>query len=940
MSLRGLAFVVLVLVSTVGSPTLSVFAADSDQAGRFYEDGLVRMKAGDIDGAIIQLKNAVKADPGMLAAQALLGRAFLANSQPVAAQESLERALRMGIAPTEVAIPLGQALLMQGKVAELIDRFPPEMLDGSRRAELLVLRGEALLRNGDPGAASSAFMDALAIDPGSVPALLSMARFSADRGRKDEAKRFVEQAIGIAPADAGARYVKGIVLQSGGDPGGALAAYAEAVSINPRFVDARVARVSLLLDAGRDADAKGELEYLEREFPGEPRANYLRAVFLARKGDTEGTRAALAAAGKVLAPASPDILKHQAPDLLLLAGLVFHGLGEHQRAQSYLEAFLGTSPNHVGARKLLGAILLARRDYVSAIKILEPTRRLAPRDPQVMALLGDAYIGRGRPQAAVELLQQAVDLGINNPSVQGSLGVGYLQGKQVDLGIQNLRAAFDRDPTQQGVAIALVVSCLRAGDKAQARLVARKAVASVPDSPTLLNLLGAASGASGDLPGAREAYEKALRLAPDYRPAALNIARIDTVEGRFDAAQARLDALLRSDAKSVQVMHELSRLESRRGRQKESRAWLEKAYAAEPGYLSGALDLIDSCIRAGDLKRAVEVGRALEVRAPEDHSVLLGLAKALAAAGSTVQLKPLLTKMTRLADFDAPKQTQIAELQILAQNPTGAAYSLDKALEGNPDFLPAQILQAEVLQLGGDSGRAEEVAARIRKRFPQLGVGYRLQGDIQLRQGKSRLAVESYRTALGKEPTTDHALRLFAAQMRAESGGQAFAFLEGWTAKHPEDSLALRALAEAYLAAGNYAAARKKLETLMRRDGETAPLLNSLATVMFHQGATSQALSAAERAMALSPEEAAIRDTLGWILFRSGQVDAGLRHLRDARLRDPRNPEIRYHLAAALHQAGRVSEAKDELRAIIGQEFRFPEAAEARALARTLSLQP
>ena len=55
-------------------------------------------------------------------------------------------------------------------------------------------------------------------------------------------------------------------------------------------------------------------------------------------------------------------------------------------------------------------------------------------------------------------------------------------------------------------------------------------------------------------------------------------------------------------------------------------------------------------------------------------------------------------------------------------------------------------------------------------------------------------------------------------------------------------------------------------------------------------------------------------------------------------MRSPRDAEIRYHLASALHKAGKVNEARDELREALRLALDFPEAGDARTLAKQLEL--
>lgn len=930
--IRSIAFA----VALAGACADLAFAA-SDRAVSFYQDAIARMDRKDLAGAIVQLKNALQADPGMLAAQLLLGKAYLADSQAEAAQEVLEKALRSGLDRAEVTIPLGHALLLQGKGADFLARFPGDVLSGSVRAEYLVLKAQALRQGSDPDGALAALDEAITLDPSTVEAYLSAADLYLSRGRSADAARYVERAQSVAPENPRVWMIRGNVLQSTGQLASAIDAFGKALRLEPLYADARLARLSLLIDTGRERDAAEDVEFVSKNFPKEPRGNYLRAVYLARKGDGAGAREALAAAGNLLAPIAPEVMRRRAPELLMLSGLVFHGLNQMERAQAYLEAFLGLYPGNSAARKLLGSVFLQRRDFNNAARTLESVERVAPDDPQVLAMLGGAYLGQGKADSATRKLQRALELGGGAPDTQAWLGAGLIQTGQTAAGLKQMSAAFERAPDNAALASTLAIAYAQKGEPKKAVVVLKKALQTVPKHPLLLNLLGAASTAAGDAAGARKAYEQAAAASPGYEPPLLNLAKLDIAEGRTEDALARLSRVLKANHKSVEAMREMARLEHRRGRTKEALEWMEKAYGLEPANVALTADFVDFLIASGKPARAVEVGRYAEARYPENLTVLTVLAKALVAAGDSTNARNLLGKMTRLANFDPVRQHEIAQLQLLSGNPSGAAYSLDKALADNPDHLPARILMVEVEQALGRDGAAETRASALLKSYPDLARVHRLMGDIRLRAGRFAEAADSYQRAQSREPSTDHAVRYATALMRGGNMAKGVEVIRDWASQHPKDPLASRALGEAHMRAGQYGAARKILAGLAAQR-EDYSVLNSLAAATLLDGAAGEAVTIAKRALALAPEDAAVLDTAGWAMVRAGDLDMGIKHLREARLRSPRDAEIRYHLASALHKAGKVNEARDELREALRLALDFPEAGDARTLAKQLEL--
>src|SRR5262245_19686681 len=96
--------------------------AQEGRGASYYEDALARYERKDAAGAIIQLKNALREEPNSLPALVLLGRALLETGQPTGAEESFAKALQLGIDRSEVAVPMAQALVDQGKFAAVLER--------------------------------------------------------------------------------------------------------------------------------------------------------------------------------------------------------------------------------------------------------------------------------------------------------------------------------------------------------------------------------------------------------------------------------------------------------------------------------------------------------------------------------------------------------------------------------------------------------------------------------------------------------------------------------------------------------------------------------------------------------------------------------------------------------------------------------------------------
>jgi Flp pilus assembly protein TadD len=261
-------------------------------------------------------------------------------------------------------------------------------------------------------------------------------------------------------------------------------------------------------------------------------------------------------------------------------------------------------------------------------------------------------------------------------------------------------------------------------------------------------------------------------------------------------------------------------------------------------------------------------------------------------------------------------------MQLAANNPDGASYSVYKALQGNPDDVSALSLAVQVEARRGDAAKADAAHKTLLAKHPNAVETLRTGADLAMSRGQFAQAIAGYRKLLAREESTGNAMAVVQAHMAAGESSKAAAFLEGWIKGHPKDKLALKALAEAQYRAGQLSAARQTYLAVTKESPDDASALNNFANLL-HQLNDPTAQEVAERALKLAPNSASYADTLGWILVSKGQTEPGLRYLREARLRSPDNPEIRFHLAYALSKVGRKEEAKDELSAALSPPGRL-----------------
>jgi tetratricopeptide (TPR) repeat protein len=345
-------------------------------------------------------RRAVELDPESVNGWLLLGRVALARGEREAALESFERALRL--APGEPAVHRQLAQLrrslgdgpaaaeherraVEGGGGAGIDMAPlPDPVRDEigwregvsyfwRRA-----RAGELERRGQGEAAIREWQEAVAEDPGSLPALLELARLLAAAQRFAEAEGLIRRALEIEPGSAAALAQLGGVLGLQGRVDEAIEAYEVALRADPRSVEAHNNLGGLLAQSGRLEEA------IER----------------------------LRASSEAL-PESVDVHYN--------LGAVLKEAGRLDEARQALERTLELDPSHAMARGLLGTVLAIGGRFSDAAREFELALRANPDDARVQRDLGRALWRAGRRAEAIGALRGARRRLADDPGIANEL---------------------------------------------------------------------------------------------------------------------------------------------------------------------------------------------------------------------------------------------------------------------------------------------------------------------------------------------------------------------------------------------------------------------------------------------------------------------------------------------------------------------------------------
>mgnify|MGYP003671300240 CR=1 FL=1 len=906
----------------------------NDRSYEYYEDALRLFGTKDYRGALIQLKNALQQDHRNLSARVLLGKTYLRLGDGTAAERQLTLARSTGADDTLVLIPYGRSLLLQGKHKKLLEEILPANRTPDIESEIRFLRGQAHLDQRQPVQARADFQDALKLRPDHPASLLGMARLMLSLGEAQEARRFAATAMKLAPKDADTWYVTGEILRTQGDYAGALTNYAGAIAVSDQHLPARVSRAAVLIDLHRYDDALEDVNYTLEILQRDPQTLYLYALILSQKKKHKEAGEALRMAAHAMDERDPDFVINHPPSLLL-RGVINYSRRRFNDSYPLLSRYVDLVPHHVGARKLLGSLLLRRNEPAAAIKVLEPAARRAPSDGELLSLLGNAYMLDKQYPKATKAFEQAAEKQPETAALQTKLALSQLAVGDRKLALESLEKAIELNPAIGRADVLLGMIQIKSGDYTAAISAADKLAEKDPKSPFPHNLAGAALMRSGDLDKARTRFLKALEIAPAYAPAKYNLAALYLKEGKKAPARKLYEEILVRSKNDTRAMLELSAIAESEGKIVEAIKWLDQVKKRDSASIQPQLRLLSLYLRAGRTNDALLIANDLENRNPSNQDILEAKGRVLIAAGESARAVEIFRQASYLSANQPANFFRIAKYQIRLNDFEGARTSLKSAINLDPSYLPAHSALVNIEARLGGLDQALEIAHAVRAAYPKSPVGDLLTGDIMMRNKRYSDAVASYRTGLEKVQGPTLAVRLYQARFRLDDKNDALKDLEAWDKEHPGYGMVQRVLASAYLNSGQIARATEAHNAYVEKNPNDVQMINNLA-LLYQQKDGKRALELIERARKLAPSNPAVLDTYGWILVQQGDAAKGLQYLRQAQTRASDQIDVRFHIAVALTKLNRTDEAKRVLKDILTQEAKFQSRAEAEALYKTL----
>lgn len=880
-----------------------------------YERAQAQVAQGEYRGALVELKNALKKQPDLHEARALLAEVALWLGDPASAEAELNRLPDTSDATAHADLRL-RIDLASGRAQAVLDKSASGSVAGVAPAKLSLYRGAALDALGRTAEAQQEYRAAVQSDPALLDAQVGVIETTAALGDSDAALQAATQLTEQHPNSAIAWFAQGSLLARTGKTDAALSALLKARDLAGKQIEVsrQAALLSTLIElqlASRDLEgAKSNLEAMNRIVGGSSLASLTAARVSMASNDY------IAAAGELrrLVNSAPQFTAAR-----YLLGVALVAQGNLEQASQELGRVVEQAPQNLEARQLLAQVRMRLHDPDGALRVLVPAIQANADNSRLTAMFDEARNQAGADAGTIATLEEALRKAPDNANLQLQLANLYLRAGAPDKAVALLRrdqASGPLDPRRESV---LLQGIARSQGQAAANAHIEKLLAR-DTSPGIVSLVAGFHAREGDYDKSRSLLNAALAKNPKQPELLFTLARVEWSDRKLDAARSALQRVIDADPNNHPAQMLLVEMDIAQGADQAAAARLENMRKADPKAIEPTLLLARLALRQNDPKRADDlISSALQVASKRPEALntagLLYL-----ESGRFDQAAALFKDGIKANGANPMLWLNLGRAQLGLDQKGPAREALEKALSLQPNWLPAVGALAFLEVQESREGAALERIEALKRSQPKDPAVLALEGEVYSALRRYEDAARSFDAASTLRTSSELAIKSYQARLAGKLP-DAIAPLERWARSNPDNPGFNAVLADAYIKAGERQQAVALYQRILERQPNNVAALNNLAW-LYYELHDERALTTARRAYALAPQSAAIMDTLGWILVERGFVTEGLTLLE--RAATPKAaPEIRYHYAAALARSGAKDRARQRLSELLGNETTF-----------------
>jgi len=863
----------------------------------------------DLEAAAIELRSALQSDPNSVEARSLLGTITLELGDGAAAEKELIRAVELGFAASAAQPLIASAILLQGDYDRLLEQtseLAPE-ISPQDKALILSLRGQAHLVKSEFYQASEDFQTALDIAPTSVEALVGMSTLNGIQNDLEAAREWAKRALEADKSSPIAWSALGAVELAEGNLEKAETAFTKSIKYGKFPGLDRAKRAFSRIELGKFDEAEADLKVLTKKRMGQhPYVAYVAGVGDFRQGNYEDA----AQEFTIAYDSNPKSLL-----LMIYLAETHRLLGNLEQATSYAQKAYTEAPQSLASQRILGAVQISNSELAAAKSTLEEALTGAPDDPSTLSMLAGISNLEGDTAKTVDYLERLLALQPDAREARNALTIAKMLDGQ---SLGDSETSWDDQATDPTGELLGMIEPFRDGNYSLALQRARLLSERDPDNVQPLLMISACYLQMGDWSKAREQLEAILAIDPQELSAARNLAILEARDGNLDRARTLLSPVVAGRPQDEEAVLLLADIVSMLGKPEDALPILEAALVHNPKDLGVITTLAQAYFLAGRYNDVVAVtGKGAE----EDfsgHPRMLELrGKSQMLAGDVSGATHTFELLVKAFPDSAEARNFYADSLLKGGDRARAQQEIDRAVQIDPNYLPARIGQIRLLAEAGNTTAALEAMPAAEKQFGDQPQIQGLYGWLYLLNGNFAAAEERLALATKQLPDTALTGYLVKALWEQAKYDQAVTVMQQWLERYPSDLAIRLRLSSAYLSLEKFTEARSSYAAMLEFYPNFLPALNNLAFLLGEAGDLDAAIGYAQRAYEISPSDATVLDTLGTLLLRKGDITTAYGYIHKATELSPGDQDIQLHLGDALIQTKKYEEAGKVLRTIV-----------------------
>jgi tetratricopeptide (TPR) repeat protein len=731
-----------------------------------------------------------------------------------------------------------------------------------------------------------------------------------------------QNALQIDPKFAAAYLWNGKTELNLQNPRGAYGALNQAVELNPNLTEAQILLGDLFLMAKQLDKAKEKAE-------------------IALKQEPNNTDALLLSASLALAQSQP------------------------QKALEVLAEVRRLDPGKIAAYLLEASILGKEKKLAGAAAILEQGIKANPKALNLYVARAGLADSQKQFEVGESFLLQAVDQEPKNTNLYNQLVRHYVTAGQPVKAEAALRQSVSLEPDSDKPIIMLASFLVSQGRRPEAEKTLQDFIKAHPDNYPARFGLAEFYLALRRQGQAAQVLEEIIKLDPDGPKGAQaknRLARLQASQGHIDAAEKLVNEVLKDHPKDMDAteirgiiaLHKkdgLTAVNSFRllaqDRPKSPEVWLllakanllnkeegqakenaKKALEIKPDFMDARKFLYGIFLTAKDYDGAIATIQGYLRLNGKDVVNLVTLGEVYAIKGDDAQARGTFQKVIDLEPKNPQGYFQMTRLALKTKKIDEALKYADKALQANPDFLPALQVEVGIYQQQKQPEKALAAVRQTLARSPKNPQLHQLLGELLLVQKQPQAAIAPLEEALNLNPRQGTALQLLAlAYQQLPETDRALQQLEAKATDPKATPIFSLVLATVYERQQKFDKAIDLYSSLLARNLFASLARNNLAYLLAEYQPTANNLARAQKLSAETlednPEEPSFLDTMGWVQGKQGKYAQAKTYLEKALEKAPDQPVMLYHLAWCEAKLGDTAAARAALQKALDSKTKF-----------------